>query len=144
MVAKARFYRITQRIWLLALLLVILSIVFRDFLLGQSTICWIKGITGKECPSCGSTRAVLAFFYGDFKHSFRLNFLGFSAVLIWCLFPLFLLYEWVASSSLLFEFYQWIQLQLKKTWVRIFVFCLILVYWIYFYSINVKYIQLHG
>lgn len=144
MFAKARFYRITQRIWLLAFLLVILAIGFRDFILGQSTICWIKGITGKECPSCGSTRAVLAFLYRDFTHSFRLNFLGFSATLLWCLFPFIRLYEWVTSSSVLFEFYQWIQLQLKKTWVRIIVFCLILMYWIYFYSINVKYIQLHG
>ena len=140
-VAKVRFYRNIQRLWLLAVLLLLLGIAFRDFFLTQKSICVIKRISGYECPTCGSTRAVFAFFGGQFLHSLRLNLIGFFVASAVFIFPFIRLSEWLFARPFLFEWYLRFQVKLanKRNWIA--VLLLVLAYWIYFYSVNLKYIR---
>ncbi len=140
-VAKARFYKMIQRIWLLAVVLVIFGIVFRDFLLTQTSLCLFKSIAGIECPSCGSTRAVLTFYSGDILLSLRYNLLGFLFAVLLLAVPLLLLVEKVFKRVLLYSLYVWLSIKFKRRRFLWFAVVLIVIYWIYFYSMNVEFLH---
>lgn len=60
------------------------------------TTCPISRTIGVPCPTCGTTRAWLAFFQGDFEHAFQLHPLF---ILIPLFFVLFLFYDKIAKKS---------------------------------------------
>jgi hypothetical protein len=53
-------------------LLVLLAARFMP-VLSWAPSCAFKGLTGLECPTCGSTRAVLFLAQGDILSSFKMN-----------------------------------------------------------------------
>jgi hypothetical protein len=65
--------------------------------------CFIRSITGLECPGCGMTRATYAILHGRFAEAFRLNPVGII------LFPLaliglgFALIAWVRGQTVFFK-----------------------------------------
>lgn len=42
--------------------------------------CFVKEHTGKECPTCGLTRSIVAIYNGDFNRSFKFHPLGYLFV----------------------------------------------------------------
>lgn len=80
---------------------IILFIVISAIVLAGNS-CIIKNITGLPCPSCGMTRAYLAFFKGDIKTAFFYHPLFFLVPIIF-----------IAAAS-------------KKTRNRKLIFCLLI------------------
>lgn len=141
MIAKERFYILVIRLWLLASIAVGVGWFFRDFLLSGSSLCLFKSVSGIECPSCGSTRSVLAFLSGDILLSLRYNLFGFLFAVLMLAVPLLLLVEKVFKRVLFYAFYIWLTIRFKRRrflWIAI---VLVVIYWIYFYSMNVKFLH---
>ena len=95
----------------------------------DSKACLVKHFTGIPCPSCGSTRSVLAFFHEDFAGAFYWNPLGLLLVLIMLITPVWLLYDGIGRKSTLFRFYQSSETFLKKKQVAITAIALVLINW---------------
>ena len=73
---------------ILILVLLGLSIIFlliKKFSKITGSICLIRGLTGIPCPSCGMSRAIIAFINGDIINAFRFH------PLFWLPFILFIL-----------------------------------------------------
>lgn len=51
-----------------------------------STICFIRGVSGIPCPSCGMTRAYMLLFQGDLEGAFYMHPLFFIPIIIVVLF----------------------------------------------------------
>ena len=62
-------------------------------------VCFIKHVTGMPCPSCGSTRSVLAILEGDFFGSLLLNPIGVLLFLILAITPFWLLFDFVSKKE---------------------------------------------
>ena len=59
----------------------ILLIVFYPFIPNYSKVCYFHEITSIPCPTCGSTRAILALVRGDIVSAFLFNPLFFVLIL---------------------------------------------------------------
>jgi hypothetical protein len=73
---------------ILILVLLGLSIIFlfiKKFAKITGSICLIRGLTGVPCPSCGMSRAIIAFINGDIINAFKFH------PLFWLPFILFVL-----------------------------------------------------
>ena len=73
---------------ILILVLLGLSIIFlliKKFSKITGSICLIRGLTGIPCPSCGMSRAIIAFINGDIINAFKFH------PLFWLPFILFVL-----------------------------------------------------
>ncbi len=94
-------------------------------------VCLIKSITNIPCPSCGSTRAVLTFFKGDFLDSLYWNPMGLILIVILFVSPIWILYDVLTRKSSLFIFYNHTELLLKRKWIVIPAILLVLANWIW-------------
>jgi hypothetical protein len=93
--------------------------------------CIIKTITNIPCPSCGSTRAVLAFLNGDFFASLYWNPIGIILIIIMLISPFWILYDLIMKKSTLLLFYIRTEFFLRKRWVVIPAILLVLANWIW-------------
>lgn len=74
------------RIFILVLLgLSIIFLFIKKFAKITGSICLIRGLTGVPCPSCGMSRAIIAFINGDIINAFKFH------PLFWLPFILFVL-----------------------------------------------------
>ena len=62
------------------LLLCLFVVLLAAWDLGVPT-CPVRLLTGRPCPTCGTTRSVVAIISGDFGHAWELNPIGFVVVL---------------------------------------------------------------
>lgn len=97
----------------------------------SGTVCFLKKMTTIPCPSCGTTRSVILVTKGDFSGALYLNPLGYLAALFLLIIPFWIGYDSVRRSSSLFDFYQKIELQLKKPTIAIPLVVLVLFNWIW-------------
>lgn len=80
-------------------------------------VCLIKRMAHIPCPSCGSSRAVLALVQGHFVQSFYINPIGFIIALIMLIAPIWILRDFTRTERTLLKFYQSIEVLLKRpTW----------------------------
>lgn len=63
------------------------------------TPCVFKNITGIPCPSCGSTRAVVAILNGRFMEAFLLNPLGYLLIILAIALPIWLLVDLITKKE---------------------------------------------
>ncbi|MFZ6012620.1 MAG: DUF2752 domain-containing protein [Bacteroidota bacterium] len=64
-----------------------------------TTLCMFKNISGLPCPSCGITRSVLLILHGDVAEAMLMNPLGFIAILLLILIPVWIVRDLIASSD---------------------------------------------
>jgi hypothetical protein len=91
------------------------------------TFCIFKNITGIPCPSCGSTRATILLFHGEFQKSILLNPFGIITNLLILLSIVWMIRDIIKKNETYLPF-------LKRTWnyrIQIFVFLIILANWIW-------------
>ena len=94
-------------------------------------VCLFKRITGIPCPSCGSTRSVLSLLNGDILAAMYLNPFGLLLVTVLVVSPIWLIYDiWLKKDSLL-RVYNQTELILKRKWVALPIFLLIVLNWIW-------------
>lgn len=91
------------------------------------TFCIFKNITGIPCPSCGSTRATLLLFQGEFQKSILMNPFGIISNLLILLSMAWMIRDVIKKNETFLPF-------LKKTWdyrIQIIIFLIILANWIW-------------
>jgi hypothetical protein len=95
----------------------------------STSVCLFKHTTGLPCPSCGSTRAVVAIAEGNIVQSLTWNPIGILIAFIMLIAPFWILYDLVTSRITLLQFYHWSSGQLRRKWLAIPAIILILCNW---------------
>lgn len=93
--------------------------------------CLIKHATGIPCPSCGSTRTILALLHGNFMDSLYWNPLGLIVVLIMLIIPLFMTVDLVYKKEFLLKMYYKTEATFRNRKVAVPAIVLILLNWIW-------------
>ena len=93
--------------------------------------CLVKNITNIPCPSCGSTRSIVALIKGNFFEAITTNPVGILVALIMILTPLWIVADIVTRKQTLFDFYQIIETKLKTPQYAIPLILLVVINWIW-------------
>ncbi len=93
--------------------------------------CLIKAITGIPCPSCGTTRSVLALSRGEILNSVMLNPFGLIVLLILLATPVWILVDLLRKKETLAQCYRYIETLLLCPGVAIPVIAIVLCNWIW-------------
>lgn len=94
-------------------------------------VCLIKQITNIPCPSCGSTRSVLALLHGELVQSVLINPFGLIIVFIMVVTPVWILMDIVTKRQSLYHFYHKMENVLKKPQFAIPLILLVILNWIW-------------
>jgi len=94
-------------------------------------VCLIKHTTNIPCPSCGSTRTILALLHGNIMDSLYWNPLGLIVLLIMLIIPLFMTYDFVCKKELLLKMYYKTEATFRKRKYAVPAIVLILLNWIW-------------
>ena len=94
-------------------------------------VCLIKHTTNIPCPSCGSSRAVLALIHGNFTEAFYLNPLGYLVAGMMIIIPLWIGLDVCARWNSLLNFYHYMERTLKKSQYAIPLIALVIMNWIW-------------
>ena len=108
-----------------------LAIILHQQRTNDLSLCIFKKATSIPCPSCGSTRSVLALMHGDFISSILWNPMGLIIALIMIAIPLWLVYDVVKKENTLFNFYYKAEHFLQRRKVAIPLIFLVVVNWIW-------------
>lgn len=94
-------------------------------------VCMLKHATTIPCPSCGSTRAVLALMDGNFAASLLMNPFGILIALIMVVSPLWLAVDLFSSGDSLWVMYNRTEKFFRRRWVAIASVSLVMMNWIW-------------
>ena len=97
----------------------------------STEVCLIKNVTGIPCPSCGSTRSVMAITYGNFSDALNLNPFGFVIALIMLIIPIWIILDIIKKNDSLYSFYLKFETYLKKPIYAVSLILLVLLNWIW-------------
>ncbi|WP_366935836.1 DUF2752 domain-containing protein [Bernardetia sp.] len=100
------------------------------------TPCLIKNISHLPCPSCGSTRAILFLLKGKFIESLYTNPLGLLIMIVLIISPLWIIIDIVYKKNSLLRTFCWIESQVIKKNIALFLILLVLLNWIWSVSKN--------
>ena len=93
--------------------------------------CLFKYVTNIPCPSCGSTRAVVCFFKGEFLQSIYWNPMGVILIIIMFLTPVWLGYDYINKKDTLLRFYIKTETVLRTKKIGIPLIILVILNWIW-------------
>lgn len=77
------------------------------------TVCIIKTVTGLPCPSCGTTQSVIHILHGKWLQAAQLNPLGFLAIVLLIIVPLWILHDILRAKNGFYNFYRQCELLIK-------------------------------
>lgn len=97
----------------------------------NTEVCLFKQFTNLPCPSCGSTRAVLQLFHGNFRDAFYLNPLGYLIIALLLIIPLWITADLITAKATLSTFYQKAECFIKQKQIAIPLILVILVNWVW-------------
>jgi hypothetical protein len=97
----------------------------------RSESCLLHRITHLPCPSCGSTRSVLALLNGEFAGAFYYNPLGYLILLLMILLPVWVVYDLIRRKESFIRSYKNIESLFRKRCIVIPFILLILSNWIW-------------
>lgn len=95
------------------------------------SLCFFKNVTGIPCPSCGSTRSVLAILHQEYLNAWNWNPLGYIYVLLLVIAPLWILFDGITRKETFYQFYLSIDQTLRIKWLAILLSLLIVLNWIW-------------
>lgn len=96
-----------------------------------SGACLFKRITTLPCPSCGTTRAIVALSHGNLLASLLLNPLGYLSAAIMLIAPLWILADLLTRTSSFYRFYLAAERLLRKKYIAIPAILLVLANWVW-------------
>lgn len=91
--------------------------------------CIVKHTTGIPCPSCGTTRSVVAILQGDVHAALVWNPLGIPVLLLLSVTPLWIGYDLIAGKATLMTGYRKAEAWFSRRWVAIPALLLIAANW---------------
>jgi hypothetical protein len=94
-------------------------------------LCLVKHITGIPCPSCGSTRSVLALINGNISEAASLNPFGFIIALIMLITPFWMAYDTLSKRKTLYDFYCRSEIFLRKPFVAVPLITIVVINWVW-------------
>jgi hypothetical protein len=94
-------------------------------------VCLIKHSTDIPCPSCGSTRSMLALLSGDFLGSILINPLGVLLLIIMVISPLWIIRDLFKNESTMLSAYQKAEMIFRKKTIAIPFVLLIICNWVW-------------
>jgi len=94
-------------------------------------LCFTKRLTGIPCPSCGSTRSVIALTEGDITAPFRLNPLGYVIAFFLVVTPFWILADLIRNADSLFNVYQKTEQLIRRRWIAVTLIVLLAMNWIW-------------
>jgi hypothetical protein len=95
------------------------------------SVCVIKKISGMPCPSCGSTRAILALLHGEWAQAIAWNPIGLFLLGGLMVIPSWLFFDLFSKSSSFFDTYLSVEQKLKNKRILILLLLLIGMNWIW-------------
>jgi len=95
----------------------------------EITLCWFKNITGYNCPSCGTTRAVAALFEADVLKAIQLNPLGLVVFCIMVIAPFWITFDLITQQDSLFQKYKQTEVFLRKPLIASMLVLMIILLW---------------
>jgi hypothetical protein len=95
------------------------------------SLCIFKNITGIPCPSCGTTRSVLALFQGNISEAIFLNPMGLFMAWALIAIPTWLLWDLIVQRNSLYKSYLSVEKRLRNPWIFIPFICLMGMNWIW-------------
>jgi len=93
------------------------------------TLCVIKQVTNVPCPSCGTTRSVIAMIKGDFASSFQWNPLGWLVGTMMFIIPIWITFDLIFKKGSFMYTYQTTENWFKSKWVAGPAIALVLANW---------------
>ena len=93
--------------------------------------CLFYNITHIPCPSCGTTRSVMALLQGNLREALYYNPLGIIVSLIAITLPVWIVIDVCMRKETLFSFYNWINKKISFNIVTILIILLLLANWIW-------------
>jgi hypothetical protein len=93
--------------------------------------CFIKQISGVPCPSCGTTRSVIAITKGNYLAALNINPLGYLVITIMLIVPVWICVDLLLKKQTLLTYYKKAEQFLKKPPVAIVFILLLIVNWIW-------------
>lgn len=93
--------------------------------------CLIHHFLHFPCPSCGSTRSVLALIHGDIAGGLYWNPLGFLILSALVVIPFWIGFDQALKRDTLFHCYHEFERRMQQRWVAIPVIVLLLLNWIW-------------
>lgn len=94
-------------------------------------ICTFKRVTTLPCPSCGSTRSVIALLTGDFQKAILINPLGILIAVVLLVLPFWLLYDLILKKETFLKFYKDAEQFLRKPKIAFLFVSLVFINWIW-------------
>jgi hypothetical protein len=94
-------------------------------------LCIFKHVTTMPCPSCGSTRSLLALLKGNLLDSLYWNPIGIIIALFLLIAPVIIIYDGLSHKSTLFNLYNKMEQIVRQKWVAVPAIMLIMVNWIW-------------
>lgn len=120
-------------LFIIALLLAGYSWLFYHYLhAGQDTdmqLCLFHHLTGFACPSCGTTRSLVACLRGDWKAALLINPFGIIMLCGMVLLPLFILHDMVFKKINVIRLYQGVEQYVKRPAIALLLIVLVLANW---------------
>ncbi len=93
--------------------------------------CIVKKVTNIPCPSCGSTRSILALTQGNFYEALATNPIGIIVAVIMVVIPMWIIIDLLARKKSLFDCYNSIETRLKTPHYAIPFILLVAINWIW-------------
>ncbi len=97
----------------------------------ESSVCLIKNVSGIPCPSCGTTRSIMAISNGDFREALMINPLGFLMLLIMIIVPVWILIDLTSRKRSLHTFYVNTEEKIRQPMLAIPLTILVALNWIW-------------
>ena len=94
-------------------------------------ICPVQRVAGIPCPSCGTSRSILAILNGRFFDAILLNPLGFVAIAILISIPLWILRDVVIKKDSFYRFYSRLEQLLMRKKLALLFIVLVLCNWLW-------------
>ncbi len=126
-----RFYRLFSVFCLGGVCWLIIQLYASRLNNSMPSLCIMKIIIGIPCPSCGSTRALVAILDGEFIKAFFLNPLGFLIAGLIFTVPLWLATDLISRKQTLYEAYQGIEKLLRNGYLAVPLVLLVIANWIW-------------
>lgn len=97
----------------------------------DNTMCLIKYISGIPCPSCGSSRSVLAILQGNFMEAFLWNPFGYFITAILILSPIWIIFDLMSSGNSFLRVYDKVEKCIRNKWIAIPAVLLLAANWVW-------------
>ncbi|MFT6883466.1 MAG: hypothetical protein ACI83W_000858 [Marinoscillum sp.] len=96
-----------------------------------TNVCLIKQTTGFPCPSCGTSRSVLALTDGNFQQAIMTNPFGLIVFTIMLILPFWMLFDLATKRTSMHTCYLKSEEVLRKKMIAIPLICMVLINWIW-------------